>query len=159
MESEDWIEARKRKVADEFEVAEPRTKSAAQRLKDMAREKIKKGKNKLLHKKESTEDQDKKNEKSTNLQLLPDLIDTDPDSDGYEFKSHAGWKKVKPAVDLDGEWDTRKKRKRRKKKVSSFIHIHVLLCVYLHNSPKGPILALSSCIISLGSHEITCYMY
>ena len=118
MDSEEWIDARKRKDVEEFEVAEPRTKSAIKRLKELAREKITKGKNKLMQKEPSTnEDEVKRKEIQEKPDVCAELGESDQDSDEYDFFSQAGWKKRKNTMNLDSEWESRKKKKRKKKKV------------------------------------------
>ncbi|XP_062597059.1 uncharacterized protein LOC134258512 [Saccostrea cucullata] len=120
MDSEEWIDARRRKEGvDELEVAEPRTKSAVQRLKELAREKIKKGKNKLGLKNDASVDDKSAENKKEGPQIIPDLIDTDFESDEYDFMSQAGWKKRATVLDLDGEWESKKKKRRKKKKKSN----------------------------------------
>nr|XP_022320715.1 uncharacterized protein LOC111122961 isoform X1 [Crassostrea virginica] len=117
MDSEEWIDARKRKDVEEFEVAEPRTKSAIKRLKELAREKITKGKNKLMQKDPSTnEDEVKRTEIQEKPDVCAELGESDQDSDEYDFFSQAGWKKRKNTMNLDSEWESRKKKKRKKKK-------------------------------------------
>lgn len=125
MDSEDWIDARRRKDdVEEFEVAESRSKSAMKRLKELAREKISKTKNKFLQNKDSTIEGDKLPDNEKDIPQKPDeVIYSDPDSDEYDFFSQAGWKKRKNTMNLDGEWESKKKKKKKKVKLNIKVNI------------------------------------
>lgn len=127
MDSEDWIDARRRKDdVEEFEVAESRSKSAMKRLKELAREKISKTKNKFLQNKDSTIEGDKLPDNEKDIPQKPvEVIYSDPDSDEYDFFSQAGWKKRKNTMNLDGEWESKKKKKKKKKKVKLNIKVNI----------------------------------
>lgn len=130
MDSEDWIDARRRKDdVEEFEVAEPRSKSAMKRLKELAREKISKTKNKFLQNKDSITEGDKLPENEKDIPQKPEeVIYSDPDSDEFDFFfSQAGWKKRKNTMNLDGEWESKKKKKKKKKKVKLKIKVNIKL--------------------------------